>query len=200
MPAPVITPSLATYRATTAPLPQPYPQFTADQSVKWTTTAGALLTTVSPRVLYVPNTLQTGVFVEAPNERRVITVTGTNAASQSGSVAVQIEATLPFGPAWRYPFEEEPQADTSFADDKRYSKTRYNGPDLKRWSMGYEARQNANWTELRAFLLYHALDIPFYIDDPETGVLEKVKRISGFKTEPGQVNLKDFSFVIQSAA
>jgi hypothetical protein len=196
-PALAITPTLTTYRATVAPLPLPLPQFTASQSVRWATTHGTLLTSYSPRTLYVAGTYAMSVYLEPANETRLLTLTATNAGNQSTTTTIQVYATIPVIPDFGVAVEEEDPAEVSYAPDKKHFTARYNGEPVEKWELKFVGRKLAERQAMKAFRRFHRLHLPVYLDEQVLGDLILVHFDSGLKTDGNRTNLIDFAVVVK---
>jgi hypothetical protein len=129
--------------------------FTADQSVTWTATAG----TLSP-------SSGTASTWTAPNESRSVTVTGTN-GSGVDTVSIVVQGVFPNYWAWRTPIHAKkdvlvwrpifgPSQTRGFGD----------GSAIHDWELGNEDSEITRFDAIKAFWEYHHPGRQFDLVDP----------------------------------
>lgn len=191
-----VSPSASTYRAA-VPLPTPLVLFTATQSVRFTTTHGTLLTSMSPRTVYNGLDYRQTVYLEPNNETRQVTVTATNASAQSAGATIQVYETLTPPPDFGMDVESVVPAEKSYAPDQKTFTVRYNGDDVQKWNLVWTGRRLSERSSVKAAHARLRLHTPFYLDDKVLGELTLVVFDSNLTTTGNRVNLIDFTAVVR---
>lgn len=171
-----LTPTTSDFRYGETPIPS----ITASSPARFTTTAGTLLTSVSPRVVYVPGAYVSLIHLEPDNRTRQITLVGTTAGSLVDDVVIEVTATLNevsvngFWGDWGFKEKKKEPATVSLGADGLTQKVRYKGAIVPSWELTPMDRDLVDWEELDAFREFHRLHLPFYIEQPVTEQLLKV--------------------------
>lgn len=172
---------------------------TANGPAKWVTTAGSLFNDAACTSPYVANTFQASVYLKAVNVSDSYTVTATNAAALSASVAVAVTSVAPYAPSWKYSGEYDVKflefIPVSGAADRQ---VRQQGDYKYKNDYTANARQRAEFFE---FLAHHQAHYGtkrnFYFDHPDTGTRYLMYYDAMLKEEWDGPNLVGYSTVMR---
>jgi hypothetical protein len=130
--------------------------FTADQSVTWTTSGGTLSAVTG-----------TSVTWKAPNETGTRTLTATNGSAQTDVVTITVRAIIPNYWTWRNPIHAKKEG---LIWRPIYGPTQTRGfgdsSAIHDWELGNDDSEIEKFEEMYAFWNYHHFGRQFDLNDP----------------------------------
>lgn len=133
-------------------------------------------------------------FLQPLNESRTVTVTAWDTGADpwtSATATIEVQATLPVVCDWGVQSDINAGFELSEAE-KGAPKFR----ELDRtaeWPFTFRVRTYRDYAAARDFLLAHET-LPFWVEDPSTGELRRIYRVSALRRVPNRTNLLEYSF------
>jgi phage-related protein len=156
-------------------------QFTADQAVTWSASAG----TITSGGLYTP-----------PNVTGSYTVTARNASAQTTTVAVVVTGVFPAAPSWTYSAEQDKKV-LVFRPESGPRQTRAKRAKSRRFDLTANHRSRAEYLKVESFWDAHYPNKNFYFTHPDLKTTLLVFFDAKLKEEWVGENLVNWSTVIE---
>lgn len=194
MPAPVITPSVGSYRYGATPKPT-YSATGATGLIAWSSSHGGT---------FAPATTANGVsttFSPANETDEAVTITATDQADATHSATnLNVSATCPdrgqFGSA---PVELDDRTNVSQAEDGGQSFLVKGGP-FRLFTYQFPNRTQAEYDRMEAFWLYHRKTARFYLEDPiHDAVFRLVRFDSKLQIDPQGADMIGYAATFREA-